>query len=1004
MALNLSRLVTLVLILPLLLAAGLSYAQAMTGVALVIGQSDYRNIPALPNPANDAREMVKLLTDLGFDARGVTDRDAGRLKRDLDRFVEDAEGADVALLYYSGHGIEAGGDNWLLPVDTDSAALENAGERLVSLSDVLDQLKATVPVTIVLLDACRTNPFPKGTVIRNAPRQRPVLLGDTGLGAVRGATSLRQKAKADRNAKESLGVVIGFAAEPGLPALDGDAGSNSPYAKALMRHLAAMQGVEFGSVMRMVTEEVYLSTGAQQRPWVNESLRRLLYFGMAPDEPEGPQKSIEGERRTLLLSMADLPSVERLQVEKVALREGVRMDSLYGILRALGQDRMPQDPKDLDTLLSQQAGRLREMMGQRAALRTDNPEIAALSAAADRAIAEGAIQSARKFLDEAVARVEGTSDQVDDLEAALKAKRLADAAVYAKRADASALAFAFRAAADDYAKAFDLVARWDETLAWNYKNLQAEALRSLGAANADATILKQSLDAYQQVLNLLPNGEKGLEWARTRNNMAVVLNTMGERETGTENLEAALAMFRETMDIFAAGGEDLNWAAAQNNIGNIQLELGNREGSSERLQLALKAYRSALAKRDRKAVPLSWASTQNNIGIATYNLARQRPDLASLEEAEAAYRAALSEMTKQNAPADWSMVQNNLGNTLNALGLKKDDPAFHRAAAKAFEEALSMRAREQWPFQFAMSQLNLGNAYSNLARHETGTTSLEKARASYDTAMTVFDRDRTPLDWASAVNNLGVVLQTLGQRGRDAKLLSASIDRLGDALTIYTRERFPQDWAMAHNNRGNTLLLRALVAGDGVDYERAAADFREALKEYQRARAPMNWALATASLGSALQSVAMQTASAEALSALRESIALRRAALEVLTPENAPVDWANAQNGLGVSLLNLSTREQNTTHLAEAANAFEESTKIFTRAAKPVQWAFAQNNIGDVHWGLASGGGGVAQYRLANERFEMAKAVFVEAGFQSAVPLLDNKMQMITEAIAKGGG
>ena len=109
--------------------------KSLKGVALVIGQSKYEHIAPLANPANDAREMVKMLTDLGFDARSVSDRDAAKLKRDLERFVEDAEGADVAFLYYSGHGIESGGENCLVPVDADVSSLDNAGEALVPLSD-----------------------------------------------------------------------------------------------------------------------------------------------------------------------------------------------------------------------------------------------------------------------------------------------------------------------------------------------------------------------------------------------------------------------------------------------------------------------------------------------------------------------------------------------------------------------------------------------------------------------------------------------------------------------------------------------------------------------------------------------------------------------------------------------------------------------------------------------------------------------------------------------------
>lgn len=157
----------------------------LNGVALVIGELKYEHISPLPNPANDARDMLTLLSDLGFDARSVSDRDAKKLKRDLERFLEDAEGADVAFLYYSGHGIEAAGENWLVPVDADLASLENADEALVALSDVMDKLKAIVPVTIVLLDACRTNPFPEGALIRKTPGEEGAPIAAGGLTPVR---------------------------------------------------------------------------------------------------------------------------------------------------------------------------------------------------------------------------------------------------------------------------------------------------------------------------------------------------------------------------------------------------------------------------------------------------------------------------------------------------------------------------------------------------------------------------------------------------------------------------------------------------------------------------------------------------------------------------------------------------------------------------------------------------------------------------------------------------
>ena len=981
----------------LFVATGPAHAQSrLQGVALVIGQSEYEHISPLPNPANDAREMVKLLTDLGFDARSVTDRDASRLRRDLERFAEDAEEADVAFLYYSGHGIEAGGENWLLPVDIDESSLDSAAETMVPLSDVIEKLKASVPVTIVLLDACRTNPFPAGTTIRTAPDAAPAPVGESGLTVVRGATSLRDARPA---AADNLGTVIGFAAEPGLPALDGAPGGNSPYATALLRHLAAMQGAEFGQVMRMVTEEVYLSTRTQQRPWVNESLRRQLYFGVAVDEPEGDDALITGERRQLLLTIAELPDINRAQVEQVALRDGVPLDALYGILRALDETATPpSDPSEMERMLEAQAERLRKMLSERDALRTDDPEIARLSEAADRAIAEGAIQTARVFMDRAVARVEETQQDVDELEDLLRQKRIADAGVYAKRADAMTLSFDLRAAAADYGRAFDLVDKWDEKLAWNYKNMQAEALRGHGEATGERAALDEALEAYDAILRMLPSEDRSEWWAITRNNMAAVLNEIGERSEGTDELFEALAMFEESMAVFAQLGDDVNWSAAQNNIGNIYLALGMREADSARLEQAVEAHRAALAKRDREKAPYDWANSHNNIALATFTLGERRGDAALFEEAEANYRAALEVLTREAHPVDWGVTMNNLGNVLNAIGLQRNDIAYHNEAVGVFEAALGVRTREAWPLMWAGTQVNLGNAFTHMARHDLSTDNLEKARAAYEAALTVYTRRDMPLDWASAQNNLGSALQTIGQRTTDIAKLEEANAAFIAARQVYRRKDFPLDWAMTQHNVGNTLHLMGALSGEASHYRNAVAAFRQALQEYTRERMPLQWATSMAGMGSALQGLSYSDTT---LNSLQESIEVRRAALEVLTTENAPVEWANTMNGLGTCLLNMSTRESNDSYLAEAMAAFEETKKIFTRDGQPLQWAFAENNIGDVHWNRAVLGGGHGEYQKAIERFKSAQQAFGESGQFAAVMLAEQKINLIREAMGE---
>ncbi len=502
---------------------------ALRGIALVIGQSDYEHISKLPNPENDARAVEELLSELGFETDVASDRDARRLKRDLEGFVEDAEDADVAIIYYSGHGIEAGGENFLVPTDADFSSLDNAGESLVSLTKVLDELKQTVPVTIVLLDACRDNPFPAGTTLTLEEGGEALPIAAGGLGETRGVVALKGNDPASDI--ETFGQVIGYAAEPGKVALDGEPGGNSPYAAAILRHLGAMGGDEFGLVLRMIGEEVYLKTGGKQRPWVNESLRKLLYFGGEAPQVAGEEGEILGERRQLLVTISALPDPERRQIEAIARDGGVPMDALYAMLKTLGADK-PADPGELDKLLRSQTDRLKEILAEQATLKSTDDEIVRLSGLAAQALSEGALEAAKKFHELAKARVMELSKTVDQAEADIKARRLEFAEVFADSAKTYELSFEFERAAADYAKAFDQVAKWDATEALYYKSLEAGALGEHGNYTGDNEYLRRAVTAYEQSLSLLSGETKSKRWAVVQNNMAATLSTLGERESG----------------------------------------------------------------------------------------------------------------------------------------------------------------------------------------------------------------------------------------------------------------------------------------------------------------------------------------------------------------------------------------------------------------------------------------------------------------------------------------
>src|SRR4051812_14461584 len=139
-------------------------ASAENRMALVIGQSAYRSVPALPNPANDARAVTQLLTDSGFEVVSAADLSQSQMRQTISEFAGNvaAKGADtVALVFYAGHGLQIDGENYLVPVDVDPKREADIPLQALRLNDILNTL-TSVPsrMRIVMLDACRDNPFP----------------------------------------------------------------------------------------------------------------------------------------------------------------------------------------------------------------------------------------------------------------------------------------------------------------------------------------------------------------------------------------------------------------------------------------------------------------------------------------------------------------------------------------------------------------------------------------------------------------------------------------------------------------------------------------------------------------------------------------------------------------------------------------------------------------------------------------------------------------------------
>jgi uncharacterized caspase-like protein len=807
----------------------------LRGVALVIGVGDYAALAALPNAERDARAVEQLLSNLNFETDVATATDARRLRRDLDRFVEDAAGADVAVLYYAGHGIEAGGENWLVPANASTAALDSAGESLVALSAIVARLEQTTPLTIVLLDACRDSPFPPGSVLKTAANAPAMPIAAAGLGETRGAASLAAAGI------DSFGMVLGFAAAPGKAALDGEPGSNSPYAAALLRHLSAMTGEEFGTVMRMVAEEVYLKTGGRQRPWVNESLRRFLFFGGAPPATPGEEGAILNERRTLLLTISALPEFSREQVERVAGGGGVPMDAVYGMLKALGAD-APVDPADLEKLLAAKTEELKAFLAERRVIEQPDPELARLSGLTDRAVAEGAIGTARSLRAEVDRRIEELSAVLRSEEENIRQRRIEFAAEFTRSAEVSALAFEHREAAAYYAKAYAEVERWDDELAWDYKASQVEALTRGGQVRGDSAALEEALAAADDLVAASLRFDDGRQrWAQSLADRGAALLLLGSREPGQDRLLGAVKALEEAVAALSPDTNLLDWVEARRTLGFAYFRLGERESGTAKLEKAAAIHRETLKGGLAEREPAAAATLQAELGIVLTRIGERTGGVPVLQSAVDALESSLAHKSKEEEPYDWAMANNNLGIALWRLGEFEGGTSRIHEAVRRLDAALAVITMERGPGSWATLTMNRASALAMIGNREQNTALTTQAVADYRSVLKIHTPDRNATEWLIAVNNLGYALFQLGIQEFSADRLREAIDALRLGTTDQSRRSVPTTWALIQHNIGLAYLAIAQIEGGTAPVREATAAIDLALGVRDRNATPVEW-------------------------------------------------------------------------------------------------------------------------------------------------------------------
>lgn len=234
-----------------ILAFGFTNAHSAKRIALIIGNSAYQNVAELQNPKNDAIAMSKKLASLDFEVIEGIDLDHAAMRKTVRQFISKLDGAELALFFYAGHGLQVNGNNYMAPIDASLRNQYDLEFETIPMNLILSAMEQNVKTNMVFLDACRDNPL--ATNLARSMGTRSAAVG-------RGLASLGS----------GIGTFVSFSTQPGNVALDGN-GINSPYTTALIKHLGT-PGEDLTRNMINVRRAVLKATNGKQVPWEHSSL------------------------------------------------------------------------------------------------------------------------------------------------------------------------------------------------------------------------------------------------------------------------------------------------------------------------------------------------------------------------------------------------------------------------------------------------------------------------------------------------------------------------------------------------------------------------------------------------------------------------------------------------------------------------------------------------------------------------------------------------------------
>lgn len=760
----------------LLIVSTTATAVAERRVALVIADDDYRLIRPLANPVNDGEAMEGALKKLGFEVVLETNRDLRRMRRALDDFREDAKGADVALVYFSGHGVEISGDNRLLPVDADASSLDQLEKTSLPLEEVRDAVAATAKVGLIVLDACRSDPFS----------------GTSGDG--RGATSLikdlvdKIKPGFGRVGKAE-NILFAFSAAPGETAADGS-GANSPFTAALTKYLGT-DGLEIRSVLTLVQQEVYDLTRGKQLPYVESGLPKLFFASAAKEQLP--------ERERLLLAMADVTPEMRGQVERVASDADMPLAPLYGAL--ISSDTANLSAASLDARLREAADAFVKVRAEMKTLAADDPRVTDLRRQAEEQLSLGAFGLAQAKLAEAV--------DVDEVSRkALKAnfvdRTLSQAATLFLSAGASRADLSYAEAIKGYESVLALYGEAGQTsLSLEQADRQSRTLEELGilyttvgntdaAGRAFAALLANLEQRSRQETD--PSVKRDLAISHIK--LANIKMAQGDLPTSLENYEAARDMLQ---NLTTSAPDKKDWlgdlAMANDKIGNVLATQGDVGAAAQAYQQSL-SIKQQLADAEPNSASLlrDLTITYDEIG----DLARTAGQLDGAQTAfEESLRIRLA--LAENKPDDpqrqraVSVSHDRIGDVLRERGDAAGAlTAFNKSRSIAEELVRRDPNDTDLKRDLSVSYAKIGNAYSD---QKDWPPALESYQQALEIARDLAAIDPGNTDWQRGLSvSLDRVASVLDAQGDVSGALQNYQDSLAIAERLARLDPANSDW------------------------------------------------------------------------------------------------------------------------------------------------------------------------------------------------------------------